>query len=234
MIHIANKRRKPESLQAEFPGAIIADVTSGTRTALLKLSPFYPHGDIPVPFSPGWTSACVEAVWQGLKVFEHAGIDTDLFACTTMKNIKRTVRKFGPPLGHRKGVEGTELLGYLEAREQIYLPTYRWMLEHKVIEIVRRLAEASRTKEIVLLDYNTNEDIYDLSKPLSHAGLVKAYAEGRYPGQTFFFESGKGERPEYAEETGGGLPQPLRSMKKRRKTKRDDSDPDDGDQLFLF
>lgn len=225
MIHIANKRRKPDSLRAEFPDAIIVDVTSRTETALLKLSPFYPHGDIPVPFSPGWTSACVEAVWQGLKVFEHAGIDTELFACTTMKNIKRSARKFGRPLGHRKGVGGSELLGYSEARMQIYLPTYKWVLEHKAADIVRRLAEASRTKDIVLLDYNTNEDIFDLSRPLSHAGLVKAYVEGRYPGQKVAFESEKSEK---------AAPQPCRNPKKRRKTKKGDRNADDGDQLVLF
>ena len=44
-----------------------------------KLSPFYPHGGIPVPFSESVTAMCVEAVWQGLKVFENCGIDTELF-----------------------------------------------------------------------------------------------------------------------------------------------------------
>ncbi|WP_288816325.1 hypothetical protein [uncultured Alistipes sp.] len=181
MLYIASKKRGLKSLQREFPGAIFADVTSQAKDGLVKLSPFYPHGDIPVPFSPGKTSACVEAIWQGLKVFEQADIDTALFSCTTMKNIKRTVRKYGSPLGHRKGVDGTELLGYLDARRQIYLPAYKWMLEHKVHDIISRLAEASRTKDIVLLDYNTNENVFDLSKPLSHAALVKAYVEKCYP-----------------------------------------------------
>lgn len=67
-----------------------------------------------------------------------------------MKNIKRTVRKFGKPLGHRKGVNGTELLGYIEARKLIYIPTYKWVLEHKVQSIIERLREASQTKTIVL------------------------------------------------------------------------------------
>lgn len=31
--------------------AILADVTSGAKDVLVKLSPFYPHGDIPVFFS---------------------------------------------------------------------------------------------------------------------------------------------------------------------------------------
>lgn len=165
----------------EYPGAIIADVTSHAEDGLIKLSPFYPHGGIPVPFSEGWTATCVEAIWQGLKVFEHADVDVEMFRNDTMKNIKRTVRRFGKPLGHRKGVNGTELLGYIEARKQIYIPAYRWVLEHKVQNIIERLREASRSKTIVLLDYNTNCDVNDGSKPLSHAYLVKAYAEGLYP-----------------------------------------------------
>lgn len=147
----------------------------------MKLSPFYPHHDIPVPFSEGRTASCVEAIWQGLKVFETADVDTNLFFNDTMKNIKRTVRKYGIPLGHRKGVEGTELLGYIEARKLIYIPTYRWVLEHKVENIIKRLSEASYTKTIVLLDYETNSDVEDASKPLSHAFLIKAYVEGLYP-----------------------------------------------------
>ena len=124
---------------------------------------------------------CVEGIWQGLKVFESADVDVDMFANGTMKNIKRTVRRFGKPLGHRKGVNGTELLGYIEARKQIYLPAYKWVLENKVANIIERLREASKTKTIVLLDYTKNCDIDNPKKPLSHAFLIKAYAEGLYP-----------------------------------------------------
>ncbi|MGN0088780.1 MAG: DUF6939 family protein [Candidatus Limimorpha sp.] len=46
----------------------MADVTSQARDGLVRLSPFYPHGGIPVPFSEGYTAACVEGIWQGLKV----------------------------------------------------------------------------------------------------------------------------------------------------------------------
>lgn len=181
MIIIASKRRKAENILKKHPEAILADVTSQAKDGLVKLSPFYPHGDIPVPFSPGWTATCVESVWQGLKVFEHANVDIEMFKNDTMKNLKRTVRRFGKPLGHRRGVDGTELLGYIEARKEIYMPTYRWVLEHKVQNIVERLKEASRDKTIVLLDYNTNCDVDNGSKPLSHAYLIKAYIEGLYP-----------------------------------------------------
>ena len=152
MIVIESKRKKPETILKKYPGAILADVTSSAKSKLVQFSPFFPHGGIPVPFSEGYTASCVEAIWQGLKVFEHNDVDVSLFANTTMKGLKRTVRKYGKPLGHRKGVHGTELLGYIEARKQIYIPTYRWVLEHKVTDIIARLREASKTKTIVLLD----------------------------------------------------------------------------------
>lgn len=42
----------------------------------------------------------------------------------------------------------------------------------KSIETIKKLA-AERT--VVLLDYDTNEDIDDGKKPMSHAGLIKRY-----------------------------------------------------------
>lgn len=181
MIIIQNKRKKPENILKAYPGAIICDVTSQAKDGLVKLSPFYPHGGIPVPFSEGWTATCVEAIWQGLKVFASADVDTEMFKNDTMKNIKRTVRRFGKPLGHRKGVNGTELLGYIDARKQIYIPTFRWVLEYKVADIIAKMKEASKTKTIVLLDYDTNSEVDNPAKPLSHAYLIKAYIEGLPP-----------------------------------------------------
>lgn len=180
MIIVESKRKKPATILKKYPDAILADVTSGAKDGLRKLSPFYPHGGIPVPFSEGYTATCVEAIWQGLKVFEGADVDTSLFQNDTMKGLKRTVRRFGKPLGHRKGVNGIELLGYIEARKLIYIPTYKWVLENKVAYIIERMKNASdEGKTIVLLDYDTNEDVENGQKPLSHASLIKAYVEGR-------------------------------------------------------
>lgn len=182
MIIIESKRKKLATILKQYPGAIPADVTSTATDGLVKLSPFYPHGGIPVPFSEGFTATCVEAIWQGLKVFESCDVDVQMFKNDTMKNIKRTVRRFGKPLGHRKGVNGTELLGYIEARKQIYIPTYKWVLENKVANIIERLRTASNEgKTIILLDYDTNADVENAKKPLSHASLIKAYVEGTYP-----------------------------------------------------
>ena len=49
-------------------------MTSKATDGLVKLSPFYPHGGIPVPFSKCDTAACVEGILQGLKVFENKDV----------------------------------------------------------------------------------------------------------------------------------------------------------------
>ena len=178
MITIASKRRKLENLQAAHPGAEIIDVTSKGSLPYLRFSPFYPIGGIPIPHSQGLFSQSVEGIWQGLKVFEGADVDRDKFNVTTMKGLKRTVRKFGVPKGHRKGVFGSELLDYITARKEIYLPAYRWVLENRLQNEVRELKAIAQAKGLVLLDYETNEDIDNPRKPLSHAGLVKKYILG--------------------------------------------------------
>lgn len=174
---IINKRCKRENLLRDYPDATIFDVTS--KGAMQKLSPFYPHGDIPVPFTTNAFSMSVEGIWQGLKVFENEGIDTSCFRNDTMKNLKRTVRTHCRCLGHQKGTNSTELLSYIDARKQIYIPSYKWMLENKCATIIATISKLSQEKTVILLDYDTNEDVEDASKPLSHASLIKAYIEGR-------------------------------------------------------
>lgn len=185
MIVIESKRRKVDTLIDKYPNAVFADVTSTSPyIPLRKLSPFFPWGGIPVSFSPGITATCVEAVWQGLKVFESMDIDENIFLNNTMKGLKRTSKKYGKILGHRKGIHGKGLLGYIDARKKIYIPTYKWMLEHKAYETInyiRQYCMENPDKTIVLLDYQTNCDIDNPKNPLSHAFLVKAYVEGVYP-----------------------------------------------------
>ena len=168
------------SLKEMYPGAMIIDVTSHAQDEFVKFSPFYPIGGIPVPFTDD-VALSVEGIWQGLKVFEDADVDTTLFWKRDMKNMKRTVRKFGPCLGHRKGVHGEELLGYLTAWKLIFLPCYKWVLENKLQKLVTAIRIISKNKPVVLLDYNTNPDVDNPKSPLSHASLIKAYIEGNYP-----------------------------------------------------
>ena len=179
---LVHSRHTPRAkLEKKYPEHEIIDVTSRAPTPWVKFSPFYPHGEIPVPGSPGHVSQSVEGLWQGLKVFETAGVDLAKMQNTTMKRLKRTVRKFGQVKGHLASVDSEELLGYGEARYALYLPAYLWVLENCLVDELDALREIAEERPIVLLDYETNGDVDDLRKPLSHAWLIAHYLNDEWP-----------------------------------------------------
>ena len=181
-IIIAHKRSKPENLRKKHGEDIeIIDVTSKAEEPWVHFSPFWPHGNIPVPFSEGAVATCVEGIWQALKVFESEDVDESKLHVTNMKGLKRTVRRLGNVRGHRKGLKGKELLPYKEAREQIYLPIFKWMLENCVQDEVQQLRDIASKRTVVLLDYTKNGDLNDLRTPLSHAALVKRHVDDDWP-----------------------------------------------------
>lgn len=181
-VFIANRRSRPDNLRKQYgDDVILIDLTSKAPEPWVRFSPFWPHGQIPVPYSEGRTSTCVEAIWQALKVFESEGVDESKLAVTNMKGLKRTVRRLGPVRGHRKGLTGDDLLSYRVARELIYLPSYLWVLENCLQDELQQLKEIVDAHDVVLLDYTVNGDPDDLSKPLSHAALVKRYLEDDWP-----------------------------------------------------
>jgi hypothetical protein len=183
VIQVAGRRRGAAALAAAYPGAELLDVTSRGAEPWVRFSPFVPHGGIPVPYSEGVTGESVEGIWQALKVFHEADVDEGKLRITGMKGLKRTVRRYGPVLGHREGLHGERLLPYEAARRAIYLPAYRWVLEHRVGDLVERLREKEREKgSVVLLDYTVNGDVADTTSPLSHAALIRLHVEGRWPG----------------------------------------------------
>ena len=63
MVEIQNRRRKIENIKKDYPNSIIIDVTSKGKLPMLKFSPFYPIGNIPIPFSPNKFSESVEGIW---------------------------------------------------------------------------------------------------------------------------------------------------------------------------
>ncbi len=173
VITIASRRRKLENVQIEYgENATIIDTTSKGEMPWVKFSPFYPVGNIPIPFSDPQTAQSVEGIWQGLKVFESEDIDPKRFEIKTMKGLKRTLRKYGKCLGHRDGINGQKLLGYIEARKQIYVPAYNWVLANRLSNLIEELVELAMNQTVVLLDYETNSNIEDIAKPLSHATLI--------------------------------------------------------------
>ena len=92
-----------------------------------------------------------------------------------MRNLKRSCRRFGKCLGH---MFWGKLINYATARREIYKPAYEYMLRWYCCEEIDYMTYLNEhNKTIVLLDYNTNCDLNDLSSPLSHASLSKEFIE---------------------------------------------------------
>ena len=183
-VHVASRRASAASHLRRRPGAAIIDATSRGPEPWRRLSPFYPHGGIPVPGQPGTYAQSVEGVWQGLKVFAHEDTDPGKWQVTTMRGLKRPAGgRRGAVLGHRFGAA---LLPYGEARRRIYLPAYRWVLEHRLGAELAELRLLTAHGPLVLLDYETNADPDDLTRPLSHASLVKTFLE-EFPPQAVVY-----------------------------------------------
>lgn len=146
-IHVESRRKNLSTIESLHPSAKIIDVTSKAEEPWVRFSPFFPHGGIPIPGMPGESAQSVEGLWQGLKVFESEGVDPSKWRNTSMKGIKRSVRSRGRVLGHWFR---DELLGYLEARKQIYLPAYRWALENCLADELEQLAKIADQTEVGL------------------------------------------------------------------------------------
>lgn len=189
MFDISVRSRRKEASGVEFHGATILDLTSKGKLPWLRFSPFYPVGDIPVPGWPGLSAASVEGIWQGLKRFEgEDSVDFATLGNVSMRNLKRTSRAKGAAgrprgrvLGHQFGPTGSVLLDYVSARQKIYLPAYRWILENRLAEEVGQIRSIARVMPVILLDYETNADVEDTSRPLSHCSLVKRFIEENWP-----------------------------------------------------
>lgn len=69
-------------------------------------------------------------------------------------------------------------------RRRIFLPAYRWVLEHRVADLVREVRTAAGDGEVVLLDYMVNGDVTDTGSALSHAALIALHVENRWPAET--------------------------------------------------
>lgn len=181
---VASRRAKIARLREIHAGARIIDVTSKGEDPWRRFSPFYPHGGIPVPLSPGYEAMSVEGIWQALKVFERTDVDLAKLSINSMTGLKRSARSFGRVLGHRAGVHGDALLDYRTARQSIYPPAYRWVLDHRLGDLIVQLRHLGEASPVVFLDYETNTDIDNLARPLSHAGLIVRYLTGTWPDGT--------------------------------------------------
>lgn len=154
-------------------GYVLIDVTSLSQVEWhLKFSPFYPHGNIPIPGLEDRVSASVEGVFEGLKVFERQGVDYTKFDITSMKLIRRKPNySSGRVLGYQYG---DTLLESVEARKKIYVHTYNYVLTKFLQVELNKLKEMIESGQcIAFLDFYTNEDINNLEWRMSHSILIK-------------------------------------------------------------
>ena len=57
---------------------------------------------------------------------------------------------------------------------------YFVVLDNQVADLIDVLRTEAERRNIVLLDYGTNADVGDVSRPLSHASLVASYVAGNW------------------------------------------------------
>lgn len=161
----------PYRLREHAPsGAVVVDVSSTADHPFCTLSPFWPHGGIPVPGAPGVTSDSVEGVWQGLKVIDGK---------TAPRYFSGQGRKRGgKPRGHQYG---DKLLGIVDARERVYRVAYEWMLEHRADPglvggfVERAFAGAAQ----YFHDVSNNGRIGDPDEGWAHAAVLVQYLNRR-------------------------------------------------------
>ena len=161
---VLSVRQKTEQTRYETEGYTVFNITSNGPPEFRVLSPFYPIGNIPVVdqgqavLEPGTTSASVEGLWQGLKVFEKEPIDRSKFENTSLQNLKRKVTdQRGRVQGHQGA--GGVLLDYVAARKRLYLPAYELQLRSAVA--APALQRLRTVPKLVLLDYTTNANVED-------------------------------------------------------------------------
>jgi hypothetical protein len=114
-------------------------------------------------------------------VFDNADNDISAFTKPTMTSLKQMARGRGAVRGYRAGVNGAAIFSVREARYQLYLPAYRWVLDNCLEPELRLLRLIHPTKTIILLDYATNPDPDDITQPLSPAALLAKYLENQWP-----------------------------------------------------
>lgn len=147
-------------------GSAVFDVSSYAEPPFCELSPMWVHGGVPVPGLSGETSDTVEGVWQGLKVIRGE---------TAPRYFRGPgAKRGGKPSGHRFG---TKLLGVVDARRLIYVPTYEWVIENRVAPaVIERFVEAALAGVTQHFhDVGDNGDPSDPDQPLAHAAVLVRY-----------------------------------------------------------
>lgn len=163
MIGIENIYSSESDIRSAYPDAVIIDTVSvSTTNHFARLSPYYVHGDIAITYPEYARGISINDLWQNLCVYHKDENGDKLF------------------VGIKGATYGT-VYPVNVARKKILATAYRWMLEHKAMDIINYLRWLKQHRNIVLLDTTMNYDMDDTMHPFSHAYLVKAYVEGLFP-----------------------------------------------------
>ena len=180
----ADRRRSRISLIEEFGEVMFFDVTiEGDNPVLSRLDPRYPHGDLVVPFTDEkLKAASLEAIVSAFRVCEHEGADLTWLQKSGKEAYRRKPKELGALLGYQRGsFTDKPLLSEIEFRKLVYVPLYKWQLEHHCQEALSILRDAHEKSDIVLLAGGCDRDICDVLSSISYPTLIAQYLLGTYP-----------------------------------------------------
>lgn len=168
---LPKSRLKPFLARTDLPANVIAiDVSAKAPDGWGVLAASFDHGDLRVPGHPNAVARTVDGVWEALKRFQAEGEDLALLESPKPRK-RRATEATGALLGHV--YDGKVIDEEAEARRQIYLPAYHWMVKNAPAAKAKfeELLELARTNTVHLYDGTENGNIYD-PRALSHAALL--------------------------------------------------------------
>ena len=158
----------------ERPRGLCVDIRDTADHPWCRLSPDYQHGQIPVPGITGMYSETVRGCAEGLKVTAKPGFPGRI-----------NPGYFGGPGRARELRTGEHVQGWRyrsrnvsirDARLNIEIPAYLWVLKNPAANLVTQLRRLSRDQPCGMTVWDGIDNI-DLSDPapLSYAALFCAY-----------------------------------------------------------
>lgn len=182
-------------IQEAYPGEFIAvgckkgrslangiDVSSRAQKPYSLFSPFsYSHNfHIPVPGTEGIYANSVESIWQGLKIINGV-VDFSLFK-------KRPEKRKGDVQGH---LFGSQSLGIVDARRNIYQPAYLFHFQHHIPEKIKEEVLLKALKEgVAFYDVEENVKINNSNSRLAHSAFLAEFLR-EYMGERLVDEKEK-------------------------------------------
>lgn len=159
-------REKVES--GELPKNSFPVDVSLNGYAMSIFDPMFPHGGIPLPdnkgYSKGVFSDTVQGVWEALAIIDGKVNSSFLHGIPEYRSNPKCEWAFG---GNR--------IGWVDARQAIYIPTFIWMFDKKIPnEIKISFYNIAKTGVVVYFyDNSENPDPLQPTNDFSHAFLVQ-------------------------------------------------------------